>query len=56
MDEAKYEIDELAKKARKIFGTAPEVVTTALITAGFKSATLDEAKKAVKSFLEREVN
>ena len=56
MDEAKYEITELAKKAREIFDTTPEAVTVALKTAGHDTATVNEAKATVKAFLEREVN
>lgn len=51
-----YKVDELAAKARQIFGTTPEVVTVALNSAGKETATVDEAKAAVKAFLEREVN
>ena len=43
------------EKARKLFGTTPEVVTVALQTAKLKEATLDEAKATVKAFLEKEV-
>lgn len=50
-----YKVNELAAKARQIFGTTPEVVTVALNSAGKETATVDEAKKAVKAFLEREV-
>ena len=56
MGDVKYEISELAKKAREIFDTTPEAVTVALKTAGYSDATLSEAKAAVKAFLEKEVN
>lgn len=51
-----YKVNELAAKARQIFGTTPEVVTVALNSAGKVIATVDEAKATVKAFLEREVN
>jgi len=51
-----YKVNELAAKARQIFGTTPEVVTVALNSAGKETATVGEAKAAVKAFLEREVN
>ncbi len=51
-----YKVNELAAKARQIFGTTPEVVTVALNSAGKEMATVDEAKATVKAFLEREVN
>lgn len=50
-----YKVNELAAKARQIFGTTPEVVTVALNSAGKEMATVDEAKATVKAFLEREV-
>ena len=55
MEAVKYRAAELAQKARKLFGTTPEVVTVALQTAKLKEATLDEAKATVKAFLEKEV-
>lgn len=51
-----YKVNELAAKARQIFGTTPEVVTVALNSIGKEMATVDEAKADVKAFLEREVN
>lgn len=55
MEAVKYGAAELAQKARKLFGTTPEVVTVALKTAKLKEATLEEAKATVKAFLEKEV-
>lgn len=52
---ATYKASELASKAYQVFGTTPEVVAVALKTAGKKTATVDDAKKIVKEFLEREV-
>ena len=56
MAEAIYKVAELAAKARQVFDTPPEVVTAALRTAGKESATVEEAKKIVQDFLNREVN
>lgn len=50
-----YRVNELAAKARQIFGTTPEIVTVALNSAGKETATIDETKKVVKAFLESEV-
>lgn len=52
---ATYSVSELAAQARQIFGTTPEVVTVALRTAGKEAATVEEAKAAVRAFLDREV-
>ena len=56
MAEAAYPISELAAKARPLFGTTPEIVTTALKVAGKESASLEEAQKIVRAFLDKEVN
>ncbi len=53
--EPKYTAAELAKHARQIFNTTPEVVTVALKIAGIENSTVEEAKKAVKNFLSKEV-
>ncbi len=55
MAEAMYKAAELAAKARQMFGTTPEVVTVALKTAGKESATIEDAKRTVQEFLDREV-
>lgn len=55
MAEAMYKAEELAAKARQMFGTTPEVVAVALKTAGKESATIEDAKKTVHEFLNREV-
>ena len=52
---ATYKASELAAKARQMFGTTPEVVTVALRLAGKDSFTVDEAKRTVRDFLNREV-
>lgn len=51
-----YKVNELAAKARQIFGTTPEIVTVALNSTGKETATVEEAKAIIKVFLEREVN
>lgn len=55
MAEAMYKVAELAARARQMFGTTQEVVTVALKTAGKESATIEDAKKTVQEFLNREV-
>lgn len=50
-----YTAAELSAAARSKFGTAPEVVKTALVMAGKAKATLSEAEAIVKAFMEREV-
>ena len=55
MEEVRYSISDFAGQAAKMFGTTPEAVTVALRLAGKESATIDEAKAAVKEFLEKEV-
>ncbi len=53
--EATYKAVELAARARQMFGTTPEVVTVALRLKGKDSYTVDEAKRTVQDFLNREV-
>ena len=55
MAEAMYRAEELAAKARQMFGTTPEIVTVALKTAGKESATIEDAKKTVQEFLNRDL-
>jgi hypothetical protein len=50
-----YSAADLAGDARKRFGVPPEVVTAAMKMAGKRWATLIEAERTVKEFLEREV-
>ncbi len=52
---ATYKVSELAAQARQIFGTTPEVVAVALRTASKEAATVEEAKAAVRAFLDKEV-
>lgn len=52
---AAYKTAELAARARQMFGTTPEVVTAALNTAGKEAAEVEEARKIVRAFLDREV-
>lgn len=53
--EAVYKASELAARARQMFSTTPEVVTVALRLAGKDACTVEEAKKTVHDFLNREV-
>jgi hypothetical protein len=53
---AVYSADELANAARELFGVPPEVVRAAFKLADKDKATVDEAKKIVKTFMVREVN
>ena len=55
MEEARYEATELAKNARQLFETTPEVVTVALKVAGVETATKEEAESIVREFLSKEV-
>ena len=54
-DEPEYSAADLASAARARFGVPPEVVHTALKVEGKDKATLSEAKRIVKAFLERKV-
>lgn len=56
MEDAKYETTELAKNARQLFETTPEIVTVALRLAGKEAATKEEAETIVRAFLSKEVN
>ncbi len=53
--EATYKTAELAAKARQMFDTTPEVVSVALRLAGKETYTVDEAKRTVQIFLNKEV-
>ena len=55
MGEVTYSIKDFAGQAKRMFGTTPEAVTAALRLAGKEAATIEEAKKIVKEFLEKEV-
>ena len=55
MEEARYEATELAKNARQLFETTPEVVTVALRLAGLETATKEEADGIIREFLSKEV-
>lgn len=52
---SKYSVAELMQAAKTRFGTMPECVYAALTAKGIKEATIDEAGKIVKEFLERKV-
>lgn len=54
MEVPKYTRKELINGFRE-FGTAKEVVVAALEYYGIESTSIEEAKKAVQKFLEREV-
>lgn len=55
MEEAKYESTELAKNAKQLFETTPEVATVALRLAGKETATKEEAADIIRAFLSKEV-
>ena len=53
---SKYPKEELIASAYAIFGVMPEVVAGALHGNEVQELSLDEAKQAIKEFLERKVN
>lgn len=53
--ESKYNIDELAAAAKTAFNTSAIMVKAALKTAGKTEYTMDEAKKIVDEFKNKEV-
>ena len=50
-----YSVEEFAQNAESLFSTKPECVLAAFQIANIKTATEEQAKKIVKSFLEMEV-
>lgn len=50
-----YSVEEFAQNAESLFCTKPECVLAAFQIANIKTATEEQAKKIVKSFLEMEV-
>lgn len=52
-----YSAGEFAAAADRVFGkgTSPDIVRAAFRASGISSATVEEAKKLVKAFAEREV-
>lgn len=50
-----YSVEEFAQVAQNLFSTKPECVIAAFQIAGVKTATEEQAKKIVQSFLEMEV-
>lgn len=50
-----YSVTDFASQAKKLFGTTPEAVTVAFHMAGIENATIEEAKKTVSEFLQKEV-
>ena len=52
--ECEYSAEELAL-ARSVFQTSPDIVEAALMLAGKDKATIPEAKRIVKDFMERKV-
>lgn len=50
-----YIVAEYVKAAESLFSTKPECVMAAFQIAGLKTATEEQAKRIVKSFLEMEV-
>ena len=53
--ESMYTVAELATAAHSVFGVMPECVTAALMCAGKDKATISEAKKIIKNFMDKEV-
>jgi hypothetical protein len=51
----KYTAAELAKAAKKVFKTSPDIVTAALRMAGVTSATVAEAEDIIKKYANKEV-
>jgi hypothetical protein len=56
LDEITYSANELANASRARFGVLPEVVLAAFKMKGIKEATIPEARKIVKAFMERTVD
>ena len=54
--EDEYTVEDFAAVARPIFGTSPDIVIAAFVTAGVKRATKSEAMEIIKQFREKEVN
>jgi len=52
---AAYKVSELAAQARRLFETTPEAITAAMRAAGREAAGVEEAKKIVRAFWDREV-
>ena len=52
-----YTVDEFAKAAGKVFGegTSPDIVFAAFKVKGIDSATVEDAKKLVNAFANKEV-
>jgi hypothetical protein len=54
--ETTYSVNELVAGAYATFKTKPEVVMAALKSMGLKEATIEDTKKAVETFLKKEVS
>lgn len=50
-----YTVDEFANAPASVGAKSPDIVRAALATAGKKSATIEEAKKIVEKFKNKEV-
>lgn len=55
VSESTYTVDEFANAPQSVDASTPDMVRAAFKVAGIESATVEEAKKIVKEFKEKEV-